>query len=85
MNPRAEFRPYRLNACVFSSPKTDTNTFALRVSPLTSTSMTVTFFTRGSFSPNKIVELTVSRMACDILAMRRDVMSRQVKTEVENR
>ena len=37
-----------------------------------STRVTVTFLTRGSFSPNRIVELTCSRMASEALAVRRD-------------
>src|SRR4051794_24995104 len=48
--------------------------FAWRRSGLTSTCVTVTFFTRGSFSSIRMEVLTCSRTASATLAVRRDVM-----------
>ena len=75
MNPRADRRPCIDRACTFSSPMTDTYTLALLRSGLTSVRRTVTFFTRGSFSSNSTVVLTVSRSASATLAIRRELIS----------
>src|SRR3972149_6634256 len=53
--PDALLSPFIVSACVFSSPYTLTNTFACRRSSLTSTDVTVTNPTRGSFNFRAII------------------------------
>src|SRR5688572_10202269 len=70
--PAALCSPCSERFCLVSSPITDTWTLACRISPETSTWVTVTSWMRGSLSCVRMAMLTTSRMASAALSTRRD-------------
>src|SRR5579883_463085 len=83
MNPAACRRPRRVNCCCLSVPMTETYTLACCKSPDTSARVTVTNFTRGSRSSNRMVSLATSRMASATRARRWVFMVLYFHLEIE--